>query len=281
MSDDERRKVLRPIFGRPEGASVFTPDFLEGRTVNISIGGIEVSLIHGSLFDTDADGFVIPQFSNKVSTGGVAFDGKAIYGEAFNKAYEQYLGLYGDSHKNARVISYRDEEAKKFFFHTVTVQTGYEKASQNVADAVQYVLALCQQKGLRSIGLPALCTGVQGELLDEQSAKTIAHAIYTFRQNTVVSGEIPKVILAISGYESRARFDTFARIFKTPELYETFDPASEIGQRPKDVNQRLHEESKKGTLLAVDIVAGNGEVIISDPMANDKTVVPFLKPKHE
>lgn len=256
----EDRKVITPVFGREGGADILTGDFAGKDLFEVSIGGFDVSLVHRSLFEADVDGFVIPQFANKLSTGGIAGAATKIFGDRFNEAYDQYMKLNSERQQLARVVSYREPEHDKYFFHTVTVATGHLNAARNTSDAVQYVLALCEKKGLTSIGFPAMCTGVEGELEDEQSAKVIANALHRYGRS---EGSDLKITVAISGWDSQQRFAAFKKIFADPSYFEKFDPAAEVGTRQQDVRRRLYESGLKGELLVDEIVDTEGQLVVS------------------
>jgi len=257
--DDDSRRVITPLFDRPGGADVVTGDF--SGLVEMNIAGTSVNLHHRDLFETGAKGFVIPQWANKVSDGGIAHAAMQKYGDAFNKAYADYLAIDTNREKLARVVLFKDPEADLYFFHTVTVQTGHLLAARNVADAVSYVLSLCEQRGIKSVGFPAMCTGVQGELTDEQSAKTIAHAIHQFSASKPSD---VKVNVAISGYGSRERFIAFQKVFQNPDLFKDFDPTAEVGLREEDIRRNIAEKSAQGKLPVV-VVGTDGQIITSKP----------------
>lgn len=257
--DDEhpldKKNVITPVFRQPGGAEVIAPNFESKDVQEVLIAGTKVRLLKRSIFETGVEGFVIPQWANKVSMGGIAYAGIEKFGDAFNKAYEDYLVNATDN--IARVVMYQDKETKLSFFHTVTVQTGHLVAACNVSDAVCYVLSSCENQNIQSIGFPAMSTGIEGELEDKQSAIVMAHAIYKFSQ---IKPSDLDIVVAISGYDSNNRFKVFSEVFQNPELYKNFDPKAEVGTRREDVRRTLIEKAEQGRLPII-VIDKEGETI--------------------
>lgn len=269
---DDGRGVIAPIFGRKGGADVVVGDF--SGLLEMDIAGTSVRLHHKDLFETGVKGFVIPQWANKVSDGGIAYAAMQKYGDAFNQAYSDYLAIDTNREKLARVVLFNDPERDLNFFHTVTVQTGHLMAARNVSDAVSYVLALCEQQGIESVAFPAMCTGIQGELTDEQSAKTIAHAIHQFSARKPSN---VKVHVAISGWDSPARYKAFCKVFQNPEQFHDFEPENEVGLREEDIRRVIAERTATGKLPVV--VVGTDGVVVSDKPQSGATVHRLGRPE--
>lgn len=263
-SGDDRR-IITPVFGRHGKAPVIPLNPRRHDEVDVTVNGVAVKLIRQDILDVGAQAIVISQFTDKVSEGGVALAVMRRYGSDVNEAYGAVL-----TSKKTKYGHFAQDGLH--FFHVPTVKTGAENAAKNVYDAVFSTLFYCGMMGISSIAFPALCTGPEGELQDEQSARTIGKAIYDYAAKD--SDKIPAITIAIWDYDDKNRFAAFTRILKSPNQYMYFNPSQEIGKRLPDPRRRLHEDMKKGNLMLADIVKGqDGTFTLQNPLATKQTAL--------
>lgn len=198
---------------------------LEVQAQSAAIGRTQVEIVLGDLTQQPVEGLVIPQFDGGVSWGGV---GGAVArrggSDGLNEAekyFETHNVMYGDA-----FITDSPAMGKKLI-HVISVASKAENEFATVQLATINALDQASLAGLRSIGIPALGTGIIGQLTGRQSAEAILSAIKTYADK---GGMMPQVKVVI--YGDRAAYDDFVKVLKNGS-YASVD-TKQIGERVFD-----------------------------------------------
>ena len=142
------------------------------------IGKINVVIKNGDVTAENVDCIVVPQFRSEASYGGV---GRSIYGAGMRRGLELY-----DDIVNANPLNYGDAVITEsgrdgvWLAHVATAGADKDTLFKAVFQAVFNALKVARAKGVKSIAIPELGTGVIGSLTQEQSAKAILGAVVHF-----------------------------------------------------------------------------------------------------
>ena len=145
--------------------------------------GITIRVIHGSILDADVDVIVNAANSLGVMGGGVAGVIKRAAGQAVeDEACRQAPITVGQA-----VLTSGGATKFRGIIHAPTMsQPGMRIPPTNVARATRAALALADERGFESIGLPGMGTGVGGVSHDE-AARTMVQAITAHSPRTITS----------------------------------------------------------------------------------------------
>ena len=164
-----------------------------------NIGDVTVKVASGDLTTVKADAYLVPEFNSCVSEGGV---GGAIWRNGGSKgldAYEQIIKTQGKQEFGTVHITESGGGNSSKLIHAVTVGSGAENEFEVVQKAVYNALKSAEEQGLSSVAMPALGTGIIGNLTNEQSAQAMMSAIRQF------TNEGGKIRIAIEQKRRRAR----------------------------------------------------------------------------
>ena len=142
------------------------------------IGKINVNVKVGDVTAESVDCIVVPQFRSEASYGGV---GRSIYGAGMRKGLELY-----DDIVNANPLNYGDavitESGREgvWLAHVATAGANEDTLFKAVYEAIFNALKVARAKGVKSIAIPELGTGIIGSLTQEQSAKAMLGGVMHF-----------------------------------------------------------------------------------------------------
>ncbi len=223
------------------------------------INGITVELIRGDITQHPVDAVIVPQFSDKVSDGGIALAFHKALGRDICKPYQGYLKAAGGKVEFCQVIANYDEESAKWFFHAVTVKSGRDNAFENTNKAVANALLLACHEGLHSLATPTLGTGTDGELEDRQSALCELNAIFNFGdfKRALGYGRL-SVTIVVGGMDAGKRFTAFREVMRDG-TYKNATP--EVGTRPFDPRKLVRDSMVKPGMQPIVVVDSTGVVL--------------------
>ncbi len=164
MPSSANRCELPPIMPRTEG----------------KIGNVTVSVAGGDMTQIKADAYVVPEFDSCISEGGV---GGAIYRSGAGKgmeAYGKHLAEHGKLKLKDVFVAEAGGGKSKYLIHAVSVGADDDKAFEVAQDSVYNSLKAAQEKGIKSVVIPAIGTGIIGSLTNTESANAILSGVKKF-----------------------------------------------------------------------------------------------------
>ena len=178
----------------------------------MKIRNIEVNVVLGDITSLRVDAYIVPQFDDALSEGGVG--GAVMRAGALSgmNAYQEYIDKKGALNFGEGIITKSRGGNSKFLLHVASVGSGMEREFDTVRKAVFFALQLAENHSVSSVATPALGTGIIGDLTDEQSAKAIFSAIDEFSKtgksvrsvSLVIYGNPKAVACAESVLQSKA-----------------------------------------------------------------------------
>lgn len=140
---------------------------------------IEKKVISGNIVKIDVEAIMVPQFESGASFGGVGGSiirsGAAAGMEEFNKEAKQNYFNYGEA-----MLTESGGGNAKYLLHLVTI--GSDNEFEAVQRAVFEALKLAAEKGIHTIAVPLVGSGIIGTLTPTQSAKAIFSAVALFEE---------------------------------------------------------------------------------------------------
>ena len=172
-----------------------------------TIGKNNVSVVLGDMTQIACDAYIVPQFDNCASYGGV---GGAVARAGGKEGLDIYNALA--SKKPLRfgqvVLTKSGGGRSKQLLHVVSVGSSDDLEFATVHNAFYAALMSAQGHKINTIVAPAMGTGIIGNLTAEQSAKSMMSAI-----DRIGNNESPlSISLAIYGDE--CTFNTFVSVLE-------------------------------------------------------------------
>lgn len=189
------------------------------------INNIQVSVVSGNITTLEnVNAIVIPQFNNCVSYGGVGGAAFRAGMEEGLEAYQCYLdNLEHDVPFGTVVHTQSGAEHIPYLLHAVSVGAPQDEAMDVVSKCVLEALKRAQENGHQVIAIPALGTGIIGDLTDQQSIVAILNGIWAFDNAQSVVKEVKIVVYRLPEQE---------RVFNQVLAAYTRKIASTKGARP-------------------------------------------------
>jgi O-acetyl-ADP-ribose deacetylase (regulator of RNase III) len=130
-------------------------------------------------------------------------------------AYERYAEKPNQEFGKA-VITKSGGGNSNYLIHTVTVGSGANEEFSTVQRAMLAALKLAEAKKLETIAVPALGTGIIGQLTDVQSAQALMSAIHEYQQQGGSPLKVTFVIFrnpqAISAFENTLKDKSYLQV---------------------------------------------------------------------
>lgn len=183
------------------------------------IGNVTVSVAGGDMTQIKADAYIVPEFDDCISEGGV---GGAIYRSGAGKgmeAYGKHLAEKGKLKLKDVFVAEAGGGKSKYLIHAVTVGADKDTAFEVTKEGVYNALKAAQEKGVKSVAVPAIGTGIIGSLTDTESANAILSGVKKFADE---GGEMDVCAVV---YSTGKGFRDFSDVLKS-KSYETAKPTS-------------------------------------------------------
>ncbi len=172
-----------------------------GLNRNMQINQTQIEVVRGSVLECKADAIV--NAANKGMRGGSALDG-AIHNAAGPQMLDELVEVAPDGAQTAEVVVTRAYDLpQKFVFHvagpiwkTNRPET-HESCEDELAAAYYNCLAEADVRGLESLALPSLSTGVYGFPLERAAPIALATAAYFLKNHPETS--LDRVTFAMFG----------------------------------------------------------------------------------
>lgn len=193
------------------------------------IGGQKIQIMGGDITELPCDAYLVPQFDSCASRSGVGGAIAHAGAEQGLAAYEHHLEMRG------RPLGFGDVRLttsgggnSKYLLHAASLDSGAGREFATVQMAVYNALSQAHRRGLKTVAMPALGTGLLGRLTAGQSARAMLSAVARFATE---GRSLEALTFAIHG--PPAARDEFVRVLSTRD-YERADP--EAGQKGFDFN---------------------------------------------
>ncbi|OQW45958.1 MAG: hypothetical protein A4S09_16950 [Proteobacteria bacterium SG_bin7] len=206
-----------------------------------SIEGVKMNIVIGDVSKQGTEAVIVPHFKGEVSTGGV---GGAIIRTGG-----------GDAFKEAQQIMNRDQAMREFgaafltkstgtnsnIINIVSVGSGEDKEYATIRQSVLNGLKVAEKNGIKSVSVPALGTGIIGQLTNEQSAHAIMSAVAEFRRD---GGKINEINIVI--YGDKAQHKDFVSAYDRKTYAVNLNAARTSGERAIDPDRWAKAMAKDG-----------------------------------
>lgn len=209
------------------------------------LGLVAVKLGIGDMTEAKADAYVVPQFKNCSSEGGVAASiGRAGAHLGIADEYEAIVRNGGGTLKfGAAFVTPSHGGKTSSLIHVVSVASGPEKEFNVVNQAVYNALTSASIAGLKQIVCPILGTGIIGALTDEQSAKAMLSGANRFAMRNP-DAEIEITFVVYGNPASLAQNPTVAALKRALVSKSYLEATPVVGQRELDV-ERWRDEMQR------------------------------------
>ena len=218
------------------------------------IGNCPIRISIGNMIKEKAGAYLVPHFSAGVNYGGIAGAVARFGAQLGVEEYEEFVNKNGPQPFGQVKITKSYGGNAEFLLHAVTVGSGAATEFDVARTATQDSLKLCEKNGIATLIVPALGTGIVGELADQQSAKAMLSAIDRYSKAGGKAVDISFVFLDREPEEAEALFAAFTKVLKD-KSYE--NAPSEVGRRKIDVGrwaQGMQYEEDENTRHAQNAV---------------------------
>ena len=168
--------------------------------VTFTLEGTQLELIEGDITELDVDVIVNPANEQLQLGGGVAGAIRAKGGPSIQEECDRI----GGTPVGTAVMTGAGNLKAKQVIHAVGPRWGEGEEERKLAAAVRSSLALADRRGLKSIALPALSTGVFGFPL-ERAARVMLTEVHRYLQGGT---KLERVVICLFGEEA---FGVFKR----------------------------------------------------------------------
>ncbi|MDY7080590.1 MAG: macro domain-containing protein [Chloroflexota bacterium] len=178
--------------------------------MRIQINRTSLELVEGDITELDTDGIVNAANERLAHGGGVAGVISRKGGPAIRRESNEWVRRHGPVATGSAAITSGGNLEARYVIHAVgprfTVE-GASRSAQLLASAIHSALQLADERGLQSVALPAISTGIFGYPIEEAAQVMLEAAIAYLR------GETGLVLVLFCLYGQFA-FDVFARELK-------------------------------------------------------------------
>lgn len=168
--------------------------------VTVTLDKTQLELVEGDITDLEVDAIVNPANERLQLGAGVA---GAILKKG-GASIQEECNRIGGTPVGTAVMTGAGHLKAKQVIHAVGPQMGEGDEDKKLASAVRAALALADRRGLKSIALPAISTGVFGFPL-ERAARVMLTEIHRFLQGGT---KLDRVVICLKGDEA---FGVFKR----------------------------------------------------------------------
>lgn len=182
------------------------------------VGNTNVTISEGDMTAIKADAYIVPEFQGGASYGGV---GGAVANAGGNRGlghYQKYVDDNGKQKYGTVISTPSGGGNAAVLLHAVTVGSGEENEFAVVQDAVFNALTVAKEQGLHSLAMPALGTGIIGDLEDDQSAKAMLSAVEEFSK---AAGDPMNINIVI--FRSPRAYRAFSEVLNTASYKDVTD----------------------------------------------------------
>lgn len=174
--------------------------------MKVQIGRTVLELMEGDITELDTDAIVNAANEYLFHGGGVAGAIARKGGPTIQQESDDWVRRHGPVPTGSAAITSGGRLKARYVIHAVGPiydSAAPERSAQQLASAVRAALRLADERGLRSVALPAISTGIFGYPMEEAAAVMLRAAADYLRGET----GLERVIFCLYG---RPAYDTFA-----------------------------------------------------------------------
>jgi O-acetyl-ADP-ribose deacetylase (regulator of RNase III) len=173
--------------------------------MQVQINRTTLELVQGDITEMDTDAIVNAANERLAHGGGVAGIISRRGGRDIQRESDAWVRQHGPVVTGSAAITSGGELKARYVIHAVgPVYDGKPHSAELLASAVRGALQVADERGLRSIALPAISTGIFGYPMEEAAQVMLRAAIEYLEGSTVLE----RVVFCLYGQPA---FKTFAR----------------------------------------------------------------------
>ncbi len=142
-------------------------------------GDYTIKIIHGDITEEDTEAITNAANSHLMHGGGVAGAIVRKGGYEIQEESSRIVGSQGSIPVGKAVITGAGKLKAKYVIHTVGPVWGEGNEDKKLTSAIQSVLELGEEKGIKSVAIPAVSSGIFG-FPKERAAKIILDTVISF-----------------------------------------------------------------------------------------------------
>jgi O-acetyl-ADP-ribose deacetylase (regulator of RNase III) len=168
------------------------------------IGKTVLELVEGDITELDTEGIVNAANEHLAHGGGVAGVISRRGGPTIQRESSEWVRRHGLVKTGSAAITSGGDLKARHVVHAVgPVYDGSPRSAELLASAVRSSLQLADQNGLKSIGLPAISTGIFGYPLEE-AAQVMLNAAIDYLRN---QSDLERVVFCLYGTRAYRVFE--------------------------------------------------------------------------
>ena len=176
------------------------------------IGKTVLELVEGDITELDTEGIVNAANEHLAHGGGVAGVISRRGGPTIQRESSEWVRRHGlVKTGSAAITSGGDLEARHVVHAVGPVYDGSPRSAELLASAVRSSLQLADQNGLKSIGLPAISTGIFGYPLEE-AAQVMLNAAIDYLSD---QSDLERVVFCLYGTRAYRVFENTLQILQS------------------------------------------------------------------
>jgi O-acetyl-ADP-ribose deacetylase (regulator of RNase III) len=173
--------------------------------MKVHINRTTLELLEGDITALDTDAIVNAANEHLAHGGGVAGVISRKGGPAIQRESDAWVRQHGRVPTGSAAITSGGNLAARHVIHAVgPVYDGSPRSAELLASAVRAALKIADERGLKSVALPAISTGIFGYPMEEAAQVMLQAAVAYLKGET----QLERVVFCLYG---QAAFDVFAR----------------------------------------------------------------------
>ncbi len=193
------------------------------------IGDIEVKISVGDMTTFTTDAYIVPHFGTCASFGGVGGAVARSGGGPGLKEFDEYITRHGKQEFGFVHLADSGGGNSRYVLNVVSVGSGAEQEFEVVTKSILHALKTAGAKNLKAVAMPALGTGIIGDLTSDQSAKAMMAGVQQFVN---AGGKLDKIDIVIFGDKSARA--TFQEVLRDKKYLAS---VPEVGMREFDMTR--------------------------------------------
>jgi O-acetyl-ADP-ribose deacetylase (regulator of RNase III) len=173
--------------------------------IEIVVNRTALALVQGDITTMATDAIVNAANERLAHGGGVAGAISRHGGPEIQRQSDAWVMQHGRVPTGSAAITGAGKLAAKYVIHAVgPIYDGTSRSAELLASAVRSSLALADERGLKSVALPAISTGIYGYPLDEAAHVILSSALGYLDGQT----DLQRVVFCLYGQQA---YDSFAK----------------------------------------------------------------------
>jgi len=176
--------------------------------MEVQIGNVRLELVRGDITEIDTEAIVNAANRRLTHGGGVAGAIVRKGGRVIQEESDAWVREHGPVPTGGAAITGAGRLKARYVIHAVgPIYDGTPRCAELLASAVRNSLALADERGIRSIALPAISTGIFGYPMDEAAGIILRTVVDYLRGET----GLERVVLCLWGERAYRAFERALR----------------------------------------------------------------------